>query len=70
MKCPVCGEHTISVQCSGDQQGEPPWTAWITVVDDVERECECVLTDVQEQWLSDNLVCDEPDGDDYWAELP
>lgn len=59
MKCPVCGENTITVDCHTEDQGEPPWTALITIVDSIERECDCQLSTEQEDKISDEVVCSE-----------
>ena len=59
MKCPVCAEDTISAICHDESQGEFPWTGIITIVDEVVRECECVLTLEQEEWISDNIECSD-----------
>lgn len=64
MKCPVCGEYTVSVECHDEEQGEAPMSGWVTFVDNWELECDCVLTEEQLKELEDNLICDEPN-DDY-----
>lgn len=67
MKCPGCGENTIRVNCGDEYQGERPYGGVVTVVNWIERTCDCALTRQQENDIDDHAICDDdepefPDG--------
>lgn len=61
MKCPVCGEETIRMKCVNDEQGDGAWTASMVIFDDLEQECDCVLTEEQTNHIIETGTCAEED---------
>lgn len=56
IECPVCKAAEWTITFSEEYQGEHPHGGFVTFVDDFYSDCNCELTDSQEQQLIDEAA--------------
>lgn len=63
LNCPHCDE-TIIFRFVDEYQGEAPMGGYVSLLDDMEQNCDCKLTDEEVEELTDEACAADPDDDD------